>query len=294
MPRVCDYEGSQYRTEFWEDQNRRYEDLAERVALRHLLPPHGNRLIEVGAGFGRLADLYAGYRQVVLMDYARTQLEEAQRYLGRDERFIFVVADVYQMPFVDDLFDALVMVRVMHHLADVPAALRELQRIIQPAGAAVVEHANKRHLKAILRWWLGRQNWNPFSLEPYEFAELNIDFHPAWMRRQLTLAGLKVDAARTVSHFRLPRLKRLLPPQLLARLDGLMQPTGRWFQYAPSIFLKARPQKISRGKASGFFRCPHCLTPDLQEHAVGLICATCQRRWAFEEGIYDFKTPLNA
>ncbi|MBI1882418.1 MAG: class I SAM-dependent methyltransferase, partial [Chloroflexi bacterium] len=141
MPRVCDYEGSRYRTDFWEGQNREYEDRIERIALQKLLPPQGQRLIEIGAGFGRLAELYQGYRQVILNDYARTQLEEAQHLLGNDNRFIYVVSDVYHMPFVDNLFDTLTMVRVMHHLADVPAALAELHRLLAPNGTAVIEYA---------------------------------------------------------------------------------------------------------------------------------------------------------
>ena len=101
MPRICDYEGSQYRSEFWGSHNRSYEDLVERIAVSNMLPKTGKRLLEVGAGFGRLVDMYDGYDQIVLMDYARTQLEEAQRFLGQDDRFTFVVADVYNMPFVD-------------------------------------------------------------------------------------------------------------------------------------------------------------------------------------------------
>ena len=73
--------------------------------MQKFLPPRGKRLIEIGAGFGRLADLYNGYQQIVLTDYARTQLEEAQDYLGNTDRFTYVVADVYKMPFVDNLFD---------------------------------------------------------------------------------------------------------------------------------------------------------------------------------------------
>ena len=102
MTRICDYEGSRYRADFWENQNRSYEDAVERVAMKKLLPPTGRRLIEIGAGFGRLVDLYQGYDQVFLTDYARTQLEEAQRYLGPDQRLTYVVADVYNLPFVDN------------------------------------------------------------------------------------------------------------------------------------------------------------------------------------------------
>ena len=72
---VCDYEGSHYATEFW-TRDRRYEDLAERLALNKLLPPRGGRLVEIGAGAGRLAELYAGYVEVVLMDGLRELLRD--------------------------------------------------------------------------------------------------------------------------------------------------------------------------------------------------------------------------
>ena len=292
ISRICDYEGSEYRTEFWESQDRRYENLAERIAFQKLLPQQGRRIIEVGAGFGRLVDLYGGYEQIILMDYARTQLEEAQRYLGHDDRFVFVVADLYKMPFVNNLFDALVMVRVMHHLVDVPAALQEIERIVNPDGMTVIEHASKRHLKSVLRWLLRRQDWNPFSHEPHEFVELNIDFHPTWMRRQFAAAGLTIQAVRTVSHYRLPLLKKLFPASLLATLDGLTQPTGQWFQYTPSIFLQATPEKSPTADPVGFFKCPSCHSTSLQDHEVYLACLNCQRQWPFKDGIYDFKTPL--
>jgi ubiquinone/menaquinone biosynthesis C-methylase UbiE len=300
MPHICDYEGSQYRTEFWEGQNREYEDHVERVAMQKLLPPRGERLIEFGAGFGRLADLYQGYGQVVLADYARTQLEQAQNYLGNDKRFVYVVADVYRIPFVDNLFDALTMVRVMHHLADVPAALAELYRVIAPDGTAVIEHASKFHLKALLRWLLRRQDWNPFEHTPFEFVELNFDFHPAWMRQQFRAAGFCIKNTRTVSHFRLNLLKRLVPLSWLITLDSWAQSTGNWWQLTPSLFLQAQPQKSKGTSPTGFFRCPACHSSEFfrkkspSEFAKGelLICQGCQRHWSFKDGIYDFKTPL--
>ena len=46
---VCDYEGSDYRTRFWESGSREYEDRVERVALRRLMPPRGDTLI-LGSG----------------------------------------------------------------------------------------------------------------------------------------------------------------------------------------------------------------------------------------------------
>jgi SAM-dependent methyltransferase len=290
--RICDYEGSRYRYEFWEGKGREYEDLAERIAIRALLPPAGDTLIEIGAGYGRLADLYTGYRRVVLLDYARSQLEEARRYLPHSDRFILVVADVYRLPFVDSLFDSLTMVRVLHHLSDVPGALAELQRVVRPQGVAVMEHASKRHLKAIARWMLGRQTWSPFELEPIEFVEMNFDFHPRWMCEQLARVGFRVQAVRTVSHFRIPLLKRLLPPRFLAALDGLAQQTGRWWQLTPSVFVRAQAQKPSVSSPDGFFCCPVCRSAGLASQEDRLVCSSCGRHWRTDGGIYDFKTPV--
>ena len=95
---ICDYEGTSYRARFWAGQGREYEDLAERIALRKLLPAQGRRIMEIGAGFGRLADLYAGYDQVILLDYAKSGLREAQERLGRSDRFLYVAADLYHFP----------------------------------------------------------------------------------------------------------------------------------------------------------------------------------------------------
>ena len=111
-PRICDYEGSGYRTDFWEGQGREYEDLAERSALRRLLPPPGLRLLDIGAGFGRLSDFYDGVGQVVLLDYSRSLLRQAQARLGQDRRIIYVACNFYSMPFANNTFDALSLIHI--------------------------------------------------------------------------------------------------------------------------------------------------------------------------------------
>ena len=291
-PRICDYEDSAYRTDFWEGQGREYEDLAERIALRRLLPATGRRLIDIGGGFGRLADFYDGYEQVVLLDYSRSLLRHAQARLGRSGRIIYVAASFYTMPFVAGTFDTAMMVRVIHHVEDVPALLAEVARILAGSGRYVLEFANKRHLKAILRYALGRQQWSPFDPAPYEFVALHFDFHPAWMRQRLAEAMFHVKRTRTVSHFRLPLLKKLVPAHLLAELDGLCQPTGEWWQLTPSVFLQcALDRNNDVGPSERLFRCPACGSDELHPSPDALACQGCQRRWPVEDGIYNFKTP---
>jgi len=187
------------------------------------------------------------------------------------------------------------MVRVMHHVERVPDLLGEVARILSGEGVYVLEFASKRHLKAILRYLLRRQRWSPFEPAPYEFAEMNFDFHPAWMRDRLSEARFHVKHQRTVSHFRLPFFKRLLPACTLARLDGLCQPTGAWWQLTPSVFYHCVASKPGGAAPAGsFLRCPACGSAVLHRSSEALICDNCGCRWPIEDGIYNFKTPILA
>lgn len=294
---ICDYEGSAYRTEFW-GQGREYEDAVERVALRHLLPPAGNRLIEIGGGYGRLADLYGGYDQVVLFDYALSQLRQAQELWGDTgpggrPRYLYVAGDFYRLPFASGLFDTVTIVRTIHHAADVPTVLQGVARILIPGGTFVLEFANKRNLKAILRYLARGQEWSPFDPQPVEFVNLNFDFHPAWMRERLSEVGLEVQELRTVSHFRLGLLKRMVPAGLLVWLDRLMQPTGALWQLAPSVIARCTASgDRAAAPAGAFFRCTVCGSTMLVDEGLELSCTDCGVRFAVRDGIYDFKAPL--
>ncbi len=289
---ICDYEGSRYRTDFWEGQGREFEDAAERIALRHLLPARGHRLVEIGAGFGRLADLYAAYEQVILLDYSRSLLQEARARLGDDPRFLYVAANVYALPLATSAVDTTVMVRVAHHLADLPCALRELARVTCEGGVLVMEYANKRHLKSLLRYLARRQTWSPFAHAPYEFVPLNFDFHPAWMTQRLREAGFQIEAERAVSHLRFGPLKRLASAQRLAQIDGWLQRPGAALKLAPSIFVRARrPGTAPVGLPAAFFRCPTCGAQPLASDERGVFCSSCGRLWPRRDGIYDFKAP---
>jgi SAM-dependent methyltransferase len=292
-PPICDYEGSDYQQTFWDTGQRAYEDQAEAAALRALLPKSGRRLLEIGAGAGRNTPRYAGFEQVVLLDYSRTQLQQAQARLGTGPRYVYVAADVYTLPFVPGLFDAATMIRVIHHLADAPAALAQVRTVLAPGGAFILEFANKRNLKAIARWLLRRQAWNPFSPEPVEFAALNFDFHPRTMLDWLRASRLAPRQVRALSYFRLGPLKRLAPTRLLVGLDALFQPTGRWLQYSPSVFVRAEAEGESPVAAPGaFFRCPACGGAHFADAPDHLRCGGCGRGWAIRDGIYDFKAPV--
>jgi len=281
-PRICDYEGSAYRREFWEEADRGYEDAAERLALRALLPPPGGRLLEIGAGFGRLAGEYGGHDPVILLDYARSMLTDARARLG--DGIIYVCADLYHLPFATSSLDTVVQVRVLHHVEDVPAAFAEVARVLCAGGSYVLEFANKRHLKAVGRHWLGCQVDDPFADQPHEFIPLNWNFQPRAIEAQLTAAGLAVRQRRAASLFRLAALKRRVPAARLAALDGALG--GHLGRLAPAPSQLVRAARVTgRARSAGLWRCPACGHEPLRLTADGLPCPGCRHLWRREDGI---------
>ncbi len=297
-PLICDYEGSDYQRSFWDRGGREYEDRVEAIALKRLLPGGGSLLLELGAGAGRNTARYTGFERIVLLDYSRTQLEQAQSRLGTSDRYVYVAADVNRLPFRAGAFEAATMIRVLHHMPDAPGALKQVREALGGGGIFILEFANKLNFKAIIRYWTGRQKWNPFSPEPIEFAPLNFDFHPRAVRGWLKSLGFEIERTLSVSHFRIGLLKRIMPPRLLAAMDSALQWTGELWQLTPSVFMRARLEceaqagPVPPRTIVGLFKCPECGDPDLEVQADHLLCTNCHRRWAIVQGIYDFRQAM--
>jgi len=290
QPPICNYEGSNYQQVFWESGERQYEDQVEAIAIRRLLNQPGEYLLEIGAGAGRNTPRYRTYQRIVLLDYSISQLEQAQARLGQHQRYLYVAGDAYHLPFVAGLFDAATMIRTLHHLAQPQLALQQVRRVLKDGGFFLLEYANKQNLKAILRYWFGRQAWNPFDLAPIEFAELNFDFHPKAIRHWLAENDLQLIRQLTVSHFRLGFLKRTIPLKVLVALDSLAQLTGNWWQLSPSVFALAQAGEMRKSApVNGFFACPQCEGEQFHELPTHMECLTCGRQWEIRNGIYVFR-----
>ena len=290
-PAICDYEGSDYQESFWERGGRAYEDRAEALALARLLPPGGRRLLEVGAGAGRHTPRYRGFEEITLLDYSRSQLERARQRLGDSARYRYVVADVYRLPFGPGAFDAATMIRTLHHMADPAAALRRIRLTLSPGATFLLEYANKRNLKAILRWLLRRQSWSPFSEDRVEFTHLNYDFHPRAVRAWLQQAGFIVERQVPVSFLRIAGLKRTVPLPLLLALESFLQRLGAVALVTPSVFVRSRATGDPVEPRAAFWRCPSCDALDLIEDSDGLDCRGCGRHWPKRAGIFEFRQP---
>ena len=289
-PPVCDYEGSDYQESFWEQSNRAYEDAAEEIALKRLLPSGSGHLLELGAGAGRNTHRYKGFEHITLLDYSTTQLQRAIERLGLDGKYRYAAADVYHLPFAQGVFSAATMIRTLHHLSYPELALTQINECLVSGAAFILEFANKRNIKSILRYCLKRQEWNPFDREPVEFVELNFDFHPIRVKEWLGQTGFSVEKQISVSYLRADFFKRVLPLPIMRALEHLLQFTLSWAAYSPSVFLRSQVTSRNKPASDGaFFRCPACGHYPLPDTPPILICGQCGREYPVKDGIYDFR-----
>jgi hypothetical protein len=154
----------------------------------------------------------------------------------------------------------------------------------------LLEFANKRNLKSILRYFAGRQQWNPFSPQQVEFAALNFDFHPKSVRRLLRENHFSIERQLNVSQFRVSWLKRHVPLKALVALDSALQWTGAFAQYSPSVWTLARASGApAPSYQGGFFACPVCGST-LPEVNSSQTCPQCAHHWSYADGIHEFRT----
>lgn len=234
---LATYEDLAYRDVFW--ATRSYEDGCDRVALRAMLPAHGQRLLEVGAGFGRLVGEYTGYDEVVLVDPSDLHVAAARDANLGDARIDVRLGRAEALPLPDASVDAVVCVRVLHHIEDPRAAMAEIRRVLRPGGILVLEFANKRNLKAIARYLVRRQAWSPLAPGPHRYRAFHVDHAPADVRRWLRGAGFTIEATRAASLFRLPVLSRHVPAHVLVAAERPLQRLLGELTPGPSVYLRA-------------------------------------------------------
>jgi ubiquinone/menaquinone biosynthesis C-methylase UbiE len=117
----------------------------------------GLRVLDVGCGQGIDLALYASAGAVVSgIDLTTRHVELSRLHLAalgfKGEVF---EGDAESLPFPDASFDRVSSNGVLHHTPDMPAALREIRRVLEPGGEARVIVYNRRSF----HYWLTQVLW---------------------------------------------------------------------------------------------------------------------------------------
>lgn len=237
-------------TEFW--HGRDYENQSEKIALDKFLHQINKTgcLIDIGGGYGRLASSYSHhFNKCVIADPSSSLLQKAKINLKKNNFFDFVCCEANKLP--KEKYDVAMMVRVAHHIPDLKPTFEEVSRILEHDGYFILEYANKIHFLSILRSvFSGNLNYlsniKPIDIRSEQAKKENkiifVDHHPKKVEELLIQSGFKIVDKLSVSNFRHPRIKKIVPEKILLFLENILQKPLSNFNFGPSIFLLCQKQ----------------------------------------------------
>ncbi|MCD4672593.1 MAG: class I SAM-dependent methyltransferase [Anaerolineaceae bacterium] len=149
-------------------QNARYEDLRPvardyihdcHLRVKRHLKPEGRFLLDAGSGpiqYPEYLTYSEGYQYRVCVDLSIVALQEAAKRTG--DHGLFVVADVANLPFTEDVFDGVVSLHTIHHVPgpEKGKAYRELYRVMLPDSRGVVVNGWTVSRMMVRTQWLVR------------------------------------------------------------------------------------------------------------------------------------------
>lgn len=236
--------------QFW--HSREYEDKAEKIALKKFLAriPKKDSIIDIGGGFGRLAEVYASvFKNCLLIDPSEKLLNIAKKNLKEFKNIEFRKGIGENLLVEDATLDVVLMIRVVHHLPNPQKTFQEASRVLKPQGYLILEFANKIHFRARLHALIKREFRFASNLEPVDqrstesIASGTIPFlnhHPKFIFQLLEKAGFKVISSLSVSNFRHPILKKIIPLRVLLFLESICHKPFAICHFGPSIFILAK------------------------------------------------------
>lgn len=236
---------------YWE--SREYEHQSEIVALKSFLGKIKkiNRLLEIGAGYGRLTPTYLGRaKKIILSDPSVKHLSIARETLTV-KNIEFLQSTLENLPYKIRLrsIDLVVMVRVIHHIKDPEEALSIISKLIKKRGYLILEFANKSHFKAAFTEFVKGNFTYPLDIFSKEVrtkkyrAKKSIPFynyHTGMIEHVLEELGFEIIEKRSVSNIRNSFFKHIFPLQFLIFLERILQKPLAFVNFGPSLFILAR------------------------------------------------------
>jgi ubiquinone/menaquinone biosynthesis C-methylase UbiE len=283
------YEGITYQ-DYWCSKDTANSNTLEHAIIRELLPPHGSLLLDLGCGYGRIADCYLDhFENVVMFDGSRSLLEGAQKATCGKAHYVW--GDINHLPFRSSVFDCVIMVRVFQHLDDSRGCMQSVSRILCQDGYFIFNYWNNRNVRRILKYILGMIRQNPFTTEPVQLEANLYHHHPNYISGLLSAADFEILTYRGAGVFNRMVAAAGFFADFIPAGISLAPFLGRFF-LAPWIFCQARlkkddrPQSVSRQVS--WLICP-CCGLELVSSTNGFECRGCGRSYPVKDGIVDMR-----
>ncbi len=134
---------------YWDRVSRIYEKMFQKFApyeevyrfIKENLTAEMN-VLEAGTATGLVAREIAGsVKTVVATDISEKMIEQAKN-IKHPENVTFSSANIFELPFEDNSFDAVVASNVLHIISEPEKALQEIKRVLKTDGLLIAPTQN--------------------------------------------------------------------------------------------------------------------------------------------------------
>ena len=117
----------------------------------------GAKVLEVGCGTANMwvghDDLIAKCKLLTLTDMSKGMLSTARENIGERKNVAYALADIQDIPFEDDSFDAVIDNSMLYHVTNIECGIREVRRVLRNEGVFYCATYGENNFTDVLADW---------------------------------------------------------------------------------------------------------------------------------------------